>query len=231
MITDNLKPSAKELIEQNQGLVYDLAQKIRQKLPRNVEFEDLVSYGQIGLGEAARDFDTSRGVKFSTFAYYRIRGAIYDGISQMNWGAYAAQARYAQAANDALSLHAKPADGSESTLDQAKWIADRTNQLAVVFLCSMAGSDNDRSFDPVDPHSDDAERECTSQESIEVVKRSIEELPDQDRCLITDVYFRGLSIQEAGKKLRISKSWASRVHSRALEQLLRSLRRAGIVES
>src|SRR4051812_26640647 len=74
-----------ELIDACQGIVRLLAWKIFQKLPRWVELEDLIGYGQVGLALAARDFDKSRGNQFSTYAYYRVRGAILDGLKQMSW--------------------------------------------------------------------------------------------------------------------------------------------------
>src|SRR5206468_4279555 len=67
------------------GLVRALAWKIHQKLPRHVELDDLYGYGCVGLAEAARSFDDHRGIEFTTFAYYRIRGAILDGLSKMSW--------------------------------------------------------------------------------------------------------------------------------------------------
>jgi RNA polymerase sigma factor FliA len=83
--------TARQLIEETQPLVRSLAQKISRKIPMQIEFEDLIAYGQIGLAEAARDFDPQRGIQFSTYAYYRIRGAIYDGVSKMSW---TSRARY-----------------------------------------------------------------------------------------------------------------------------------------
>ena len=75
--------TTQQLVVSCQGLVRSLAWKIHCKLPRSVDLEDLVCYGQIGLVEAARDFDSSRGGQFTTYAYYRIRGAILDGMSKM----------------------------------------------------------------------------------------------------------------------------------------------------
>ena len=58
-----------QLMEDHQGLVRSLAWAMRRSLPKNVDLEDLISYGQVGLAEAARDFDASLGSHFSTFAY------------------------------------------------------------------------------------------------------------------------------------------------------------------
>jgi RNA polymerase sigma factor for flagellar operon FliA len=74
-----------ELIADCQGLVRSLAWQIHCKLPTHVDLEDLVGYGQIGLIEAARAFDPTRENQFSTYCYHRIRGAIFDGLSKMNW--------------------------------------------------------------------------------------------------------------------------------------------------
>lgn len=74
-----------QLIADYQGLVRSLAWQIHCKLPPQVDLEDLVGYGQIGLIEAAQAFDPSRENQFSTYSYYRIRGAILDGLSKMSW--------------------------------------------------------------------------------------------------------------------------------------------------
>src|ERR1035437_5240084 len=82
-MTTTSNPQA--LIEECQGLVRSLASRIHHKLPPHVDIDDLVAYGQMGLAEAARDYDPGRETQFSTFAYYRIRGAIYDGLAKMSW--------------------------------------------------------------------------------------------------------------------------------------------------
>ena len=77
--------AVERLIAENQALVRSIASTIARRLPPNVDTEDLIAYGQVGLAGAARDFDPGRGTSFATFAYYRIRGAIYDGISRLSW--------------------------------------------------------------------------------------------------------------------------------------------------
>ncbi len=69
-----------ELISSHQGLVKSIALKITESLPTQFELDDLIGYGQVGLAEAAQEFDPARGVRFATYAYYRVRGAIYDKV-------------------------------------------------------------------------------------------------------------------------------------------------------
>ncbi len=93
-------------IEECQGLVRSMAVQIGRKLPPHVELEDLIEYGQVGLAEAARDFDPGLGSRFSTYAYYRVRGAIYDGLAKVAWfnRSRCQSSRYEQKANKFLFL-------------------------------------------------------------------------------------------------------------------------------
>src|SRR5205823_10191728 len=79
------RPHPDDLVFSHQGLVRAIARGIHRSFPSYIDLDDLIGYGQLGLTQAARDFDPERGIQFSTFAYYRIRGAILDGANQMNW--------------------------------------------------------------------------------------------------------------------------------------------------
>ncbi len=78
--------------------------RIHRSVPVRVDLEDLIAYGELGLAQAARDFDPSRDCRFVTFAYYRVQGAIYDGLAKMTWTSRSRykRLRYQQLANDVL---------------------------------------------------------------------------------------------------------------------------------
>ena len=84
----------KRLVEQHLSLVQAIARKVKKSVGASVDVDDLVGYGSKGLVEAADRFDPRHGVAFSTFAYYRIRGAMYDGLRSMGWYSRADYARY-----------------------------------------------------------------------------------------------------------------------------------------
>src|SRR6476620_4635476 len=90
------------LAEQYMPYVRSIAGKIKKTVAKEIEFEDLVEYGMIGLLEAADRYDPSHGANFMTFAYYRIRGAIYDGLRGMGWMSRSeyAKARFEEKANN-----------------------------------------------------------------------------------------------------------------------------------
>ena len=106
---DKLSSFQQAQIETHQGLVRSLALKVAVTLPAAVELDDLIGYGQIGLVQAAQGFNPAVGVAFATYAHYRVRGAIYDGLGKMAWfgGARAAELRADRAANEALRERAE----------------------------------------------------------------------------------------------------------------------------
>ena len=216
------QPDIADLMGQCQGLVRSLARQVHSTLPGRVDLDDLIGYGQVGLAEAARVFNPDVNVKFSTFAYYRIRGAIYDGVSKMTWFRQpsAAQARYHRGANAVLEEASGDAD--DGPAGDARWLADVSRTLAVVYLASQASA-----VDVADDESDDPLASASDRELFDRLHLLIDRLPNEAASLVRSVYFDGLTLQEAGEKLGISKSWASRLHARVLERLGRELRRLG----
>ncbi len=216
-----------ELIAEGRALVRSIAIRIHRNIPVKVDMEDLIAYGDLGLTEAARDFDRELGNQFSTFAYYRIRGAIYDGLAKMTWTSRARyrRLRFESMAVDVLeSEHelddGKPKDAKESGV----WFARVAERMAMVFLAS----DGDEETNPVNSAEDPMQAApaiLIYREAGEKLRAMVEQLPESERRLINYVYFDGLNLQEAGIRLGFSKSWASRLHAKILERLADDMRR------
>ena len=218
-----------ELMEDAQGLVISLASNIRRKIPFRIDLDDLIAYGEVGLAEAARDFDPTVGAAFTTFAYYRVRGAIYDGLSKMSWTSRARYRkwRFEQMANEKLANEAVHS-GSSDLESEAKWLRDATDQLAVIFLsCQDDDKGGVRESSLEDPLAPTASSIAAQREILEKLRDLVDALPPTEQRLVKLVYFEGATLQEAGNSLGISKSWASRMHAKSLENLARSLRRLG----
>ena len=206
--------SVADLMHSCQGLVRSIAWKIHQRLPRSVDLDDLIGYGQIGLAEAARDFDQTRGIQFTTYAYYRVRGAVLDGLSTMSWFSKAdySRGRYEQAANAVL----RETSSEHGIAEELDWFTTTTRSLGAAWMMSQfAGDEADaRGADHRSPS------EATEADDL---KRTMEQvlgtLPEQERSLIQSIYFDGLSIKDAGERIGISKAWASRLHARILNSL------------
>jgi RNA polymerase sigma factor FliA len=224
--------NSEQLIDQCQGLVRSLALRLQKSLPRNLELDDLIAYGQVGLAEAARDFDATRGGQFTTFAYYRIRGAIYDGVSKMSWvsRAHYNRIKYQQAADDLLRLQSEgetpPPTDVNAGLD---WLKNVTGALAIVYLSTKGASgEASESLEVEDRQCPSPSAAIVESETNVKLHELIDSLPPEPRELIRATYFEGLTLTEAGKRLGIGKAWASRLHARTLERLARSLRQSGL---
>lgn len=225
-----VRSNMQKLIEEAQPLVYSLASRIFRNVPPTVELDDLVAYGELGLTEAARDYDPTSGVKFTTFAYHRVRGAIYDGISKMSWTSRSRyrRMRFAQQANELLAEEAN-GEASGSLESEAKWLSDLTSKMGIVYFASQ-GEDGKSIRDSAieDADAPSAVSIVAQREIIERLRELIQQLPRIEQRLLLAIYFEGNTLQEASDRLGVSKSWASRLHANALEQLARSFRRIGV---
>src|SRR5580700_6403362 len=126
-------------IEANIPYAHALAAEVLRKLPPDLEKGDIQGWAELGLVEAANSFDRTRGVQFKTFAYYRIKGAIYDGLRKMGWypkGQYQ-RLRFEMAANEYLkdfSTHAPPRASAE---DQLQDLKDLTANVMSCYMLSL----------------------------------------------------------------------------------------------
>lgn len=228
------------LIQQHLGLVQSLARKLKKQITARIDFDDLVGYGSKGLIEAAERFDPSHGVAFTTFAYYRIRGAMLDGVRTMGWYSRADYARYraeeraneylqnqadragaqataaregapAEPAFEAASLLPAPRTGAAANLAS---IAEILGGIATVHITSLeaAATVADESL-PAPDASLDAGRLGAR------VRAALQRLPDKERRLLELYYFSDKNLEAAGGALGLSKSWACRLHARAVELL------------
>lgn len=233
--------SRSRLIRVHQSLVRSLAWQIHQRLPSHVEIDDLIADGQLGLVQAARDFDATRRVRFTTYAFYRIRGAILDGLSKRSWfsrAEYHAR-KYEQSASDLLGLMAQDsdADWNDDLKGAAHWLGRATASLSVAYLASSI-DDSEHGRITIDEVSTAAANQSTAGPKEDAMTRELQErlrglvehLAEPARTLIKKTYFEGLTLQDAAKQLNVSKSWASRLHARTLERLARGLRMMGVCD-
>jgi len=215
---------AQDLIAKHLPLVQAIARKVKKTVGATIEIDDLVGYGSKGLVEAAERFDPRHGVAFSTFAYYRIRGAMYDGLRSMGWYSRADYARYRaeERANEYLRSRADregaaraegapPPGDQEALLTEVKEILAGVATIHITSLEAAAAVPDERRPAP------DAAVE--GQRMAARVRAAVAKLPEKERRLMELYYFADKNLEEAGAELGLSKSWACRLHARAVELL------------
>lgn len=202
-----------DLITNNLALVTSIATKIAAQLPVSVEFEELQSFGREGLTQAARRYDPDRGVAFTTYAYYRIRGAILDGLRTM--GSSIGGYRLMFEARADAYLEERSADPRPPTAVAA---AERLSHLVTdlthaYLLCS------DQAEEAPDRNIPDPHRVAEAKEQMTLISSAIALLPQNEQEIIHLMYVDGLNLTETATRLEISKGWASKLHARALAAL------------
>lgn len=215
----------REILTKYGPYVRSLAATVRKQFNANLELDELISYGQVGLLEAADRFDAKVGANFLTFAHYRIKGAIFDGLRKMGVlkggdtrTAYGQERATAYLGN--LSDRDQGGGGRGGTFDDdVRDVANAVTGLAVLFATSLEGLDGLQVPDESLPVDQRLELEQLKKR----VRAAMEQLPEKERKLLEGYYFRGKTLEEAGAEIGQSKSWASRLHARAIEELKRIL--------
>jgi RNA polymerase sigma factor for flagellar operon FliA len=219
----------KALVDKHLSLVQGIARKVKRSVGASIELDDLIGYGSKGLVEAAERYDGRAGVAFTTFAYYRIRGAMYDGLRTMGWYSRSDYARYRaeERANELLRTHAEqegaaraeapggePAPQSDAKAEALAAAAELLAGIATVHITSLAAAAAvaDESL-PAPDTSVDTHRLSGR------VREAITALPPKERKLMELYYFADKTLEEAGAELGLSKSWACRLHARAVSLL------------
>ena len=214
------------LTEQYMPYVRSIAGKIKKTVAKEIDFEDLVEYGMIGLLEAADRYDPSHGANFMTFAYYRIRGAIYDGLRGMGWMSRSeyAKARFEERANEYLAEVAHAEESGEAPPENpfehaVQDLAEAVQGLAAVYITTIDGAEGMRIKDEKMV----AEESLGLEQARALVRQTIGKLAEDERKLLELYYYKDMSLQEVGDSLGLSKSWTSRLHARVIEKLHRLL--------
>jgi RNA polymerase sigma factor FliA len=191
--------------------------------------EDLVSHGREGLLAAARSFDPGRGVPFRRWANIRVRGAVIDGIRAQSWLPRSVYSRMRAIDSDvrpeAESVEEEAARKEREAVEADRRLGEYLAGAATAIALGFAGSSVDGHGEPTD-RSPSAEQRLLDGEIWRAVRRAVSELPDAERTLLERHYVDGVTFELAASELGLSKSWASRLHTRAIEAVTRSLKRS-----
>ena len=216
-------------------MVRFLALRMRERLPQQVEMEDLISAGIVGLMDAMQKFDPAKKVQFRSYAQFRVRGAILDSLRALDWGPrdLRRKGRAVEEAIRAVSARQGHAPtehevAAEMGLDLAAYqlLLGELSGLEVGSL--HAAPQDDAGVEalamlPAGPE-DDPFLQCQSSEMRRLLATAIAGLPERERMVLTLYYYEELTMREVGATLGVVESRVSQLHSSAMARLRVALR-------
>lgn len=215
-----------KLVEGNLDLASIVARQVARELGLSLQrLEDLESAGREGLFNAAQRFDASRGVTFRRYASYRIRGTIIDSLRRES--TLPRRTREKLQNLEAVADLNETADAPPSSPQEAdRRLAEHLARLATALAVGLV---SEHAYDEGDAvavdSSMDAEEELAQEQLRQAIQSAVDSLPEQERTLIRGHYYEGRRFDEISAELGLSKSWGSRLHSRAVGRLTEQLQR------
>ncbi len=225
-----------KLIVEYSPLIKFIAQKIAVRLPSNIELDDLISSGVIGLMDAIDKYDPTRDNKFKTYAEFRIRGAILDELRAQDWvpRSIRDKSKLLDKTMHLLESELKRIPTDEEIAAALQMSVDEfhglLNQVRPVSLLSI---DEHQTFSNVDKKSilnilescklNNPFNQLNVKTVKDVVTQAIEELPERQRLVLSLYYYEDLNLKEIGKVLRVTESRVSQLHAQAVSRLRNKL--------
>jgi RNA polymerase sigma factor for flagellar operon FliA len=213
-----------------------VAGRIGAGLPSSVDPGDLVSSGVFGLIDAVERFEPGRGVKFETFAAPRIRGAIYDGLRQLDWVPRSVRSRAREvekAMSELEAKHGRVATDEElashlhiTPEELTRWLASIAATTVGTLDRAIAAGQEPAAVDGKGFDSPSAVVE--DRELRDVMRTEIGKLPEREKLVLSLYYDEGLTLAEIGQILGVTESRVSQIHTKSVLHLRTRLASAGV---
>jgi len=220
------------LIEEHLPLVKHIVFQVAVHFPRHVEREELARAGALGLVEAARRYDDSRGVPFDRFAAQRIRGAILDAVRAADWAPRSVRmlARKLEAVEQRLATQLgrvpsldEMAEALDMTRQEIARLQDRMFRSVVLALEHEVGDMADEELTLVDVLIDERQveplEELETRELHSYLRDAISLLPERHRFVVVGYFLENKTSQDLARFLGVTESRVSQLRSEALMML------------
>ena len=239
-IKENQEPSSKfglngqdceNLIREFVPMIKYIAFRLAMRISNGLNVEDLISVGTLGLLDAFSKFDPNRGIKFRTYAEFRIRGAMLDEIRAMDWVPRSIRKRIGkiqQAANAYTQQKCRPPTEAELATELGME-AEEVNEIllqargAVLLSLEDLGAHDEETQSVlnglVDRDRPNPLEALLSEDSRNILIESIERLPDRERLILTLYHFEELTMKEIGAVMHVTESRICQLHGQAMIRL------------
>lgn len=224
------------MIRQYQPLVRRLAHHMMAKLPANVQVDDLIQVGLIGLSDALSRYEAGQGAQFETFATQRIRGAMLDELRENDWmsrGSRKSQKDIEQALHRLEHRLGRTPLESEIATEMGMSLSDYQSLLGkvrgtqLVYLEDMGrGQDDDDSF--LDRHMADSDADplnlLDDQRLRQALVAAIKLLPEREQLIMSMYYEQDMNLKEIALVMNVTESRVCQLHSQSIARLRAKMR-------
>lgn len=224
------------LIRQYQPLVHRLAHHMMAKLPANVEVDDLIQVGMIGLSEALSRFEATQGVQFETFATQRIRGAMIDELRDNDWASRSTRKSQKEIEESMRRLeHRLGRTPMESeiaadlnlTLSDYQSLLSKVRGTQLVYLEDMNRNAEDKDGF-LDRHLGDADADplnlLRNERLRQALVLAIKTLPEREQYIMSMYYEQDMNLKEIAVVLDVTESRICQLHSQSIARLRAKMR-------
>jgi RNA polymerase sigma factor for flagellar operon FliA len=226
-----------EIVVEYAPLVKFIAQKIAARLPANIELDDLISCGVIGLMDAIAKFDPTRDNKFKTYAEFRIRGAILDELRSQDWVPRSVREKTKMIERAYAKLErelGRPATDDEMCVELKVSLEEFHELLNKSKSVSLLNIDDQATFNKGDKklmmgllehrRSSNPYAAVSYKSAQNKIKDGIKSLPEKQRLVLSLYYFEDLNLKEIGQVLDVTESRVSQLHTQAIIKLKAKLK-------
>ncbi|MEW6321184.1 MAG: FliA/WhiG family RNA polymerase sigma factor [Acidobacteriota bacterium] len=226
-----------ELVMAHVSLVKTMAQRLAQRLPSQVEVNDLMSVGVMGLIDAASRYKAASGVPFEAFARRRVQGAMLDALRDLDWAPRSLRKlrRTLDSAISQLRHELKREPNEEEIADALNMSADeyeraldqvRSLDIGVVRQLDATTPDGGSLLELCIDPDEGPEAHLQREELKRHLAKAIGQLPERERQVLAFYYQEELTMAEIGEVLGVCESRVSQLRSLAISRLRATLREA-----
>lgn len=226
-----------ELIRRYLPLVHYHVQRIAVGLPRNVQKDDLISHGLVGLYDALEKFNPERDLKFDTYASFRVRGAIIDGLRKEDWlpRTMREKIKKIDAATEMLEQRYNRYVTSEEVAKELEMDSDEVAHIMTEHVASHLLSIDEKNQES-DRHEtyattiEDKQTKTPEQHTFELATKHelaslIHQLSEKEQLVISLFYYEEMTLTEIGQILNLSTSRISQIHSKSIFRLQQAMKK------
>lgn len=227
------KEEFEKTVLDNLNIVRIIASKMHSRLPAGIELDDLIHTGILGLIDAVKKYDPTKGTRFATYASLRIKGAILDELRNLDWASRSLRQKIkdVECAFETLEIklgrppkEEEVAESLDMSVTEFQKLLNESKGVGIgVFRIEMEDEANITDRKILKYFTDDEnvspDMMMEKKEMTDLISSFIKELPEKEQLVLNLYYLDDLNLKEVGKILDLTESRISQIRTTAILRL------------